>query len=65
MLFLASLAAVVALSSAAPTADTLAVCDYLYANYPKFLAYDTLGPDALKTAANASQYSVSLNRDQQ
>jgi hypothetical protein len=45
--------------SAAPSADTIKVCDYLYEKYPSFVAYDTLGPSALKTVQNASVYTVS------
>jgi hypothetical protein len=57
---LALLATFLAVASAAPSADTVQVCDYLFKKYPNFVAYDTLGSSALKTIGNASVYSVSL-----
>lgn len=60
MQYLALLAGLLASAAAVPTSDTLKICDYLYQKYPNFLAYDTLGLSALKTVANASQYTVSL-----
>ncbi|KJY01491.1 FAD-binding domain-containing protein [Zymoseptoria brevis] len=57
MQYLALLAGLLASTAAVPTSDTLKVCDYLYQKYPNFLAYDTLGLSALKTVANASQYT--------
>ncbi|KAK5125234.1 hypothetical protein LTR85_000910 [Meristemomyces frigidus] len=49
--------ALLALGAASNTTDTHAVCNYLYNKYPKFLAWDTTGPDALETAYNASVYT--------
>jgi hypothetical protein len=63
MRFSVSFAALVAIATAAPTEDTLAVCDYLHEQYPQFLAYNTLGPRALETVANASLYSVSQDSE--
>lgn len=57
MLSLGILAGLLALATAAPNADTQAVCDYLYKTYPQYMAYDTLGADALETAYNASVYT--------
>lgn len=57
MLFLGVLSGLVALATAAPSADTTKVCDYLHKTYPQYMAYDTLGPEALESAANASVYT--------
>lgn len=57
MLFLAAFSSLVALASAAPSADTLAVCDYLYTKYSQYIAYNPLGQGALKTVGNASEYN--------
>lgn len=57
MLFSVAFAGLVALASAAPTADTLAVCNYLYNKYPRYIAYDPLGTNALRTANNASLWT--------
>ncbi|USW57786.1 Putative berberine/berberine, FAD-binding domain, PCMH-type, FAD-binding, type PCMH, subdomain 2 [Septoria linicola] len=57
MLFSVAFAGLVALASAAPSADTLAVCNYLYNKYPRFIAYDPLGLNALRTVGNASLWT--------
>lgn len=57
MLFSLVAASLLAVANAVPTADTLAVCDYLFQTYPKYMAYDPLGPRALRTAANATQWT--------
>ncbi|RMY87589.1 hypothetical protein D0861_05260 [Hortaea werneckii] len=45
-----------ALAAADAKSDTNAVCEYLYDKYPKYFAWDTLGPHALQTLSNASTY---------
>ncbi|KAK4500372.1 hypothetical protein PRZ48_008561 [Zasmidium cellare] len=62
MLYVGILSSLVALATAAPNADTVKVCDYLHKTYPKFMAYDTLGAEALQSAANASVYTQ-INTD--
>lgn len=57
MLSLLALSSLLALASAAPSPDTLKVCDYLYEKYPNYIAYDPLGASGLKTAANASLWT--------
>ena len=51
-----SFLALFALAAADAKSDTKAVCKYLYNKYPKYFAWDTLGPNALQTAYNASVY---------
>lgn len=71
MLFLWSLASLVASATAfgpngsnlanataVPTLDTLRVCDQLYKQYPDYMAYDPLGPEAIKTVKNAHIYKL-------
>ncbi|OQO03643.1 hypothetical protein B0A48_10308 [Cryoendolithus antarcticus] len=50
-------ASIVALASAAPSVDTLAVCNYLYKSYPQYVAYDPQGVNGLRTLANASLWT--------
>lgn len=45
-----------ALVAADAKSDTNAVCEYLHDKYPKYFAWDTLGPHALQTVSNASTY---------
>ena len=54
--------ALVAFASAAVTSDTIAVCNHLFQTYPKYLAWDPLGPHALQTIFNASVYNQ-INTD--
>lgn len=61
MLLSLAVAGLVALANAVPTADTLKVCDYLYNTYPRYMAYDPLSINALRTAANASRW-IDTNR---
>lgn len=57
MLYLGIFSSLVALATAAPSADTMKVCDYLHKTYPQYMAYDTLGAEALNSAYNASVYT--------
>ncbi|GIZ49729.1 hypothetical protein CKM354_001275600 [Cercospora kikuchii] len=61
MLLSLAVAGLVALANAVPTADTLKVCDHLYNTYPRYMAYDPLSINALRTAANASRW-IDTNR---
>ncbi|KAF2166650.1 hypothetical protein M409DRAFT_66628 [Zasmidium cellare ATCC 36951] len=62
MLYLGILSSLVVLATAAPNADTVKVCDYLHKTYPQYMAYDTLGTEALNSAYNASVYTQ-INTD--
>lgn len=57
MLFALALSSLLTLSSASVVADTQAVCSYLYAKYPNYLAFDPLGSNSLQTLSNASVYN--------
>ncbi|KXT14138.1 hypothetical protein AC579_104 [Pseudocercospora musae] len=37
--------------------ETTTACEDLYARYPQFLAYDSVGPSAIKIALNATIYA--------
>lgn len=47
---------IIATSAAAPSKDTTAVCNALYAAYPHQLVYDPLGSLGSKTLSNATLY---------
>jgi len=52
-----ALSALVALTAASVTNDTLTVCKYLYGKYPQYFAWDPLGSNGLQTYKNASVYN--------
>ncbi|KAF7194458.1 FAD-dependent monooxygenase CTB5 [Pseudocercospora fuligena] len=57
MLTILAIGTILTYVAAVPNIETTTACDELYARYPQHLAYDPVGPSAIKTALNAMSYA--------